>query len=116
MPRSIASLALVAALTAASAAPAWAQAQNPTLNALTELGGAMHASAEICGGYTATELSSMKAQQKAQSQQQGISASEFEAGFQKGYQQGKTRFVTASPAEKAKACEQLKALMRAQPR
>jgi predicted secreted protein len=113
MTRSIASLALAAGLTAFAAAPAWAQ--KPDMSKLAEFGGQMHAAAQSCGDHSAADLEKMKAQQKAASEQQGLSASDFESGFNKGLAAGMAKFKGMSAADKAKTCEQLNAMTRMQP-
>ncbi|ARU04966.1 hypothetical protein CCO03_09985 [Comamonas serinivorans] len=98
--------AAVAGLTFTTAA--WAQSGG--LPNLAELGGQMHAAAQVCGHHSADELQKMKAAQKAQSLQQGVSAEAFDAGFQKGLDDGLAKFKPLSAAQKSQTCAQLKAL------
>lgn len=93
-----------------SAVPAWAQM--PDGPKLAEFGGQMHAAAQACGHYSAAELQTMKAQQKSHSEQQGLSASAFDAGFQKGFDAGMAKLKGLSEAERAKMCGQMEAMSR----
>lgn len=113
MTRPIATFALAAGLAAFAAVPAWAQM--PDMSKLAEFGGQMHAAAQSCGDHSAAELEKMKAQQKAASGQQGLSAGDFESGFKKGFDAGMAKFKGMSAADKAKTCEQLSAMSRMQP-
>lgn len=90
--------------------PATAQAQNPSMDGLITFGGQMHALAELCGDYTAAELTQMKADQKDQAARNGVSAADFEKTFKTGYDEGAKALASAPPEQKKQACEQARAM------
>ena len=78
--------------------------------ALVGFSGQMHAAAEFCGDYTATQLDEMKAQQKAASAGMGVASAEFDTVFSSAYDGAKKKLAQLSAAEKEKTCAELKAM------
>lgn len=93
-----------------------AMAQKPAVAGLAEFGGLMHATAQACGDYSAAELEKMKAQQKTETMRQGVSAGDFESNFKKGFNAGVAKLKNMSAADKAKTCEELRAIQQMQPK
>lgn len=94
--------------------PATAQAQNPSMDGLITFGGQMHALAELCGDYSAAELTRIKADQKEQAALNGISGADFEKIFKTGYDEGAKALASAPAAQKQQACQQARALQNMQ--
>lgn len=87
-----------------------ATAADPMAGQLAAFGGGMHALAEACGSYSASELDGMKAQQREQALQSGMSASDFEAGFARGHAEASAKIASASAADREKSCAQAEQL------
>lgn len=81
-------------------------AGDPMAAQLAALGGGLHALAESCGGYSASELDAMKAQQREQALQGGMSPGDFDAGFARGHADASAKLAGASAAEREKSCAQ----------
>lgn len=96
---------VAAAPDAAPASPA-----DPMNAQLAELGGGMHALAEACGGYTAAQLEAMKAEQRDQGIQRGVSGEDFDAGFARGYADASAKIAAAGAQEREKSCAQAEQL------
>lgn len=90
------------------AGAAYAQSANPQL---VEMGGSMHALANLCGGYTQAELTKLKADQKKQAEAAGMASAVFEQHFKAGFDKSTARIANATPADKDKACKQAKQMM-----
>ncbi len=76
-----------------------------------ETTGAMHATAETCGDYTAAQLVKLKAQDRKQGLGRGMSAAAYDAAFNRGYQSARARIAKASPADKAEHCRRARTLL-----
>lgn len=77
---------------------------------IAKMGGGMHALAEACQHYKASELVRMKQEQKQESIAAGVSAAEFETLFQAGYNDARTKLSRGTPAQKKQACAQVGAM------
>lgn len=88
----------------------WAQGASSMAAQIAELGGGMHAAARACGDYTDEQLRDMKQQQKADALAAGLPASTFETVFQAAYDKARGKLAAATPAQKAQACQQVRAL------
>ena len=94
-------------------------AQEPTrqmmmsnMNAqLAKLGGTMHATAEICGDYSAEKLAELKEQQKSQLATIGMVADSFEEAFNSGYKEGEAKWAAIPAAERQGKCDEFKQQM-----
>ena len=117
-PASAAQPAAATGAAPADAAPAATQA-DPMAGQMAGFGGGLHALAEACGGYTAAQLDTMKAEQRDQAVQAGASAAEFDAAFARGYDDARAKIASASAEEREKSCaqaEQLRQMGAMQPR
>ncbi len=109
--RPVAALALTAALAFVAPAASAQGAPDEMWVSMVKLGGAMHATAQRCGGYTEAELEDLKQQQRAVAVESGISAAEFEKVFTAAETQLVQRWNTMSPAQQAQACKDIKQQM-----
>lgn len=87
---------------------AWAQRE--TMLQIVKLAGTMDAAGRACGDYTEADLQNRKRQEKASAAAQGVSAAEFEAIFKAAQDKAKAQLGSVTPAEKAKACQQLRGM------
>ncbi len=78
---------------------------------LATFSGSMHSAAEVCGDYTKDQLADMKAKQKQQMSQMGLTAEEFDTAFDAGKKKTDERWDTMSKAEQESACEELQQQM-----
>ncbi|WP_258130010.1 hypothetical protein [Achromobacter anxifer] len=101
---------VAAALTLGSSAALAQQAAPGQMPNLAALSGQMHAAAEYCNAYTATQLDQMKQQQKTAAGAQGLSAADFDSAFTQSYTATKGQLGSLSAADKEKTCAQLKAV------
>lgn len=77
-----------------------------------ELAGAMHAAGRVCQDYSDEQLRDMKQQQKSHAAAAGVSDARFEAIFQVSYDTARARMAQMTPAQKEKACQDLRAVAR----
>lgn len=84
-----------------------AQEANPSTQ-LAQMGGAMHAAAQVCGDYTDTQLQDMKNKQKEAMKDMGLSEADFNAAFEQGLQRGRKDLDGATDAQRKQMCEQLR--------
>lgn len=75
-----------------------------------QIAGAMHASARVCQDYTDEQLRDLKRQHKDAAIAAGMSDASFEAAFQASYDETRAKLARATPAERERACEQLRML------
>lgn len=94
----------LAAYSSARAEDAPAQAMKQMGQQIAGLGGAMHAMAGFCGGYSLAELAELKRQQKQQAMVMGFSAREFDQAFESGKAKTEARWDTASSQQQRSAC------------
>lgn len=87
-----------------------AQPGHPMVGPMPTLGGGMQALAELCGGSDAAELRSLKQQQRELAIQSGMSGAQFDADYDKGYNDTVARIRQGTPAEREKACAQMREL------
>ncbi|MCF7223606.1 hypothetical protein [Marilutibacter chinensis] len=102
---------------AAAAVPliAFAQQGGPAGMAaqMTKLGGMMHATAKACGDYSDQELAALKQQQKATHLERGLDAASFEQAFAAADAEISRRWGAMSPAERTRACNDIRQQMSA---
>ncbi|ARP52883.1 hypothetical protein ACDW82_11075 [Alcaligenes faecalis] len=84
-----------------------AQEANPTAQ-LAQMGGAMHAAAQVCGDYTDTQLQDMKNKQKEAMKDMGLSEADFDVAFEQGLQRGRKDLEGATNTQRNQMCEQLR--------
>ena len=96
----------LAALLLASA-NSYAQDSGPATQ-LAQMGGAMHAAAEVCGDRSEAQLQEMKRQQKVSIQSMGLNEEDFDKAFDQGLERGRQDLEKASPEQRSKMCEQLR--------
>ena len=82
---------------------------------MVKLGGMMHATAQVCGGYSDEQLEELKQQQKANTLERGVSAAEFEKVFTEAETMVGQRWESMSPAQQSKACADIKQQMSTAP-
>ena len=87
-----------------------AQPGHPMVGPMPTLGGGMQALAELCGGSDAAELRSLKQKQRELAIQSGMSGAQFDADYDKGYNDTVARIRQGTPAEREKACAQMREL------
>ena len=75
---------------------------------LAQMGGAMHAAAQVCGDHSEAQLQEMKRQQKVSIQSMGLSDEDFDKAFEQGLERGRQDLDKASPEQRGKMCEQLR--------
>lgn len=111
MRNSVQAGVIASLLLAAQAAVPAAQAQAATgFQQSVELSGAMHAAARVCQDYSDEQLRDLKQQQKAHAVTAGMSGAQFDAVFQASYDKARTKLAQATPAQREKACAQVRAL------
>jgi len=98
---------LPAVVVALAAKAAVAQDINPSTQ-LAQMGGAMHAAAQICGDYTEAQLQDMKAKQKESMKDMGLSEADFDAAFQQGLERGRRDLEGATEEQRKQMCEELR--------
>lgn len=81
-----------------------------SLKTVAEFGGQMHAVADVCGGYTDAQLTSMKAEQQSAMVTGGLPAADFDTAFNKGFQTGQKQLASITAAQKDEMCTQFKAM------
>lgn len=96
----------LAALVLASA-NSYAQESSPATQ-LAQMGGAMHAAAQMCGDYSEAQLQEMKKRQKASIQSMGLSDDDFDKAFDQGVERGREDLDKATPEQHNTICEQLR--------
>ncbi|WP_133491330.1 hypothetical protein [Alcanivorax sp. 24] len=117
MPKFILTRLLAASITIAAFSPLHAQTSGgaPNMaqmgNQVASFSGSMHAAAEVCGGYTKDQLAEMKAKQKQQMTQMGLTAEEFDTAFNAGKKKTDERWDAMSKTEQKSACEELRQQM-----
>ncbi len=96
----------LAALLLASA-NSYAQESSPATQ-LAQMGGAMHAAAQVCGDRSEAQLQEMKRQQKVSIQSMGLNEEDFDKAFDQGLERARQDLEKASPEQRSKMCEQLR--------
>ncbi|QHS35620.1 hypothetical protein [Alcaligenes faecalis] len=96
----------LAALLLASA-NSYAQDSGPAIQ-LAQMGGAMHAAAEVCGDYSQDQLQEMKKQQKSSIQSMGLNDEDFDKAFEQGLDRGRQDLQKATAEQRQQMCEQLR--------
>lgn len=94
-----------------TSAVALAQAAPETDDQATQMarfGGAMHATATICGGYSEKELAELKEQQQETLAQQGMDEDSFEQAYSAGVAEAGARWEALSEAEQKKTCDEVR--------
>lgn len=102
-------LVMMTAVFACLASAATAQLGD-TIDSTVRLGGAMHAAARVCGGYSQAQLDQMKSMQKSQAMQRGMSSVAFENIFAAAFRQVQDQMAKAPPAKKKQTCDQLRGM------
>ncbi|MDV2117853.1 hypothetical protein [Alcaligenes faecalis] len=90
-----------------SSANSHAQDSSPAIQ-LAQMGGAMHAAAEVCGDYNQAQLDEMKKQQKSSIQSMGLNDEDFEKAFEQGLGRGRQDLQKATAEQRQQMCEQLR--------
>lgn len=75
---------------------------------MAKLGGMMHATAKVCGGYSDQELAALKQQQKVAHLERGLDAATFEKAFGDADAEIARRWEAMSPAQRSQACNDIK--------
>ncbi len=88
--------------------------ENPlaTMNTqLAKLGGSMQVVAEVCGGYTDTQLAEHRQQQKDHLTRNGMDAASFDKGFDDGITQSRAKWDSIPASERQAKCDEFKQQM-----
>lgn len=75
---------------------------------LAEMGGRLHAAAELCGTHSPEELAEMKAQQRDTHDESNFDVDTFDEAFAGGERALKEEWSAMSEAEQSAACEELR--------
>ncbi|MFD4121607.1 hypothetical protein ACFWQD_09880 [Alcaligenes faecalis] len=75
---------------------------------LAQMGGAMHAAAEVCGDYSQDQLQEMKKQQQTSIQSMGLNDEDFDKAFEQGLDRGRQDLKKATAEQRQQMCEQLR--------
>lgn len=100
---------------AAEGAEMAAQMQGSSMAMVAQVGGAMHAAAELCDQADAAALDQARQGQKQAFVGSGGSAEDFEAAYDNGYQDTRAKLDAASGAEREQACRELRQMSAMQP-
>lgn len=93
--------------------PSLAQ-ENPlaSMNAqLAKLGGSMQVVAEVCGGYTDTQLAEHRQQQKDHLASNGMDAASFDKSFDDGIKQSRAKWDSIPASERQAKCDEFEQQM-----
>ncbi|HBQ89488.1 MAG TPA: hypothetical protein DD803_08545 [Alcaligenes faecalis] len=85
----------------------YARDRSPAIQ-LAQMGGAMHAAAEVCGDYSQAQLDEMKKQQKSSIQSMGLNDEDFDKAFEQGVDRGRQDLQKATAEQRQQMCEQLR--------
>ncbi|WP_417779547.1 hypothetical protein [Stutzerimonas xanthomarina] len=80
---------------------------------LANFGGAMHATAKVCGDYSDNQLAEQKEKQRALSIQSGMKAAAFDEAFDAGEKKATAKWAAIPSSEHQAKCDEFKQEMEA---